>query len=63
MRGLPTYCEQRGLLVELWFSSPNGDSSDSHILQMCCETTQQASTCALLGISSSRMSTKLLLRE
>ena len=51
MRGLPTYCEQRGLLVELWFSSPDGDSSDSHILQMCCLTNQQASDlCATWNI-------------
>lgn len=54
MRGLITYCGQHfsnEKRLELWFSSPNGDSSDSHVLIMDCDTVEQASDlCATWNI-------------
>lgn len=35
-----------GKTLELWFSSPTGDSSDSVILKMECESNEQAADIA-----------------
>ncbi len=51
MRGLVTYCGQHEKRLELWFSSPNGDSSDSRVLILDCDTVEQASDlCATWNI-------------
>jgi len=42
MKGSLIGTEVIGNIVNLWFSSPTGDSSDSHIFQMKCRTHQQA---------------------
>ena len=51
MRGLPVACVQHGKWIELWLSSPTGDSSDSHQFPIECQTEQQASDlCATWNI-------------
>ena len=37
-----------GNTVELWFQSPDGDSSDSQIFSLRCRTPEQAETVAAL---------------
>ena len=37
-----------GNIVELWFSSPTGDESDSVILKMECESHEQAADIAMM---------------
>jgi hypothetical protein len=46
MKGLPIAAiPQRGQ-VQVWFSSPTGDSSDSHTYDIVCASHQQATTIA-----------------
>lgn len=37
-----------GNIVELWFSSPTGDETDSVILKMKCESHEQAADIAMM---------------
>lgn len=37
-----------GNIVELWFSSPTGDETDSVILKMECESHEQAADIAMM---------------
>jgi glutamate synthase domain-containing protein 1 len=46
MKGSLVATQVIGNIVELWFSSPTGDSSDSHIFQMKCQSHSQAVTIA-----------------
>jgi hypothetical protein len=41
-KGMPVAVQTVGTYVEIWFRSPTGDSSDSHILRMPCNNTEQA---------------------
>jgi hypothetical protein len=51
MKGLPVASVQNGKWVQLWLSSPNGDSSDSKVVDMECLSEQQASDlCATWNI-------------
>jgi hypothetical protein len=43
MKGLPTSVVQSGKYVQIWCSSPDGDSSDSQILEIRCANEVQAS--------------------
>jgi hypothetical protein len=43
VKGLPTSVVQSGKYVQIWCSSPDGDSSDSQILEIRCANEQQAS--------------------
>lgn len=45
-KGTPKSVVTIGTLVEVWISSPTGDSSDSHILHIPCVTEAQAQTLA-----------------
>ena len=42
-KGLPLAVVQSGNYVHIWCSSPDGDSSDSQILEIRCADTAQAS--------------------
>lgn len=42
MKGKPVYIVAHPKSVEVWLSSPTGDSSDSHIMHMMCMDSQQA---------------------
>ena len=42
-KGLPTSVVQSGNYVHIWCSSPDGDSSDSQILEIRCIDDEQAS--------------------
>ena len=42
VKGLPRSIVKCGNLVEVWCSSPTGDSSDSHILTIPCRDEAQA---------------------
>ena len=46
MKGSLVATQVIGNVVELWFSSPTGDSTDSHIFQMTCTSNAQAVTIA-----------------
>jgi hypothetical protein len=46
MKGLPIAGIPRGQYVQVWFSSPTGDSSDSLTHDIMCENQQQAKTVA-----------------
>ena len=46
MKGTPRTVITNGNLVEVWLSSPTGDSSDSHILTIPCLNHAQASVLA-----------------
>lgn len=41
-KGLPRSIVKAGNLVEVWCSSPTGDSSDSHIFTIPCRDEAQA---------------------
>ena len=41
-KGLPSYVVQNGVYVQIWCSSPDGDSSDTQILQIRCADEAQA---------------------
>lgn len=41
-KGMPVAVQTIGSYVEIWFRSPTGDSSDSHILRMPCVDEDQA---------------------
>lgn len=43
MKGLPKSAVQRDNMVQVWFGSPTGDSSDSILLDIPCVSVQQAS--------------------
>jgi hypothetical protein len=43
MKGLPKSAVQRDNIVQVWFGSPTGDSSDSILLDIPCVSVQQAS--------------------
>jgi hypothetical protein len=47
MRGLPVFIQARPTGVEVWVSSPTGDSSDSIILNIPALNAQQANEIAL----------------
>jgi hypothetical protein len=42
VKGLPTAVVQSGKYVQIWCSSPDGDSSDSQILEIRCANDTQA---------------------
>lgn len=42
MFSVPTFIGVCGDVVELWFHSPSGDSSDSQIFRMHCRSESQA---------------------
>jgi hypothetical protein len=42
MKGMPTAIVQRGEIVQIWVSSPTGDSSDSQVLEIICANSAQA---------------------
>lgn len=42
VKGLPTSVIQRDNFVQIWVSSPDGDSSDSQILEIRCADNNQA---------------------
>ena len=42
MRGLPRTIVKTSNIVEVWCSSPTGDSSDSHIFTIPCLNEEQA---------------------
>ena len=42
MKGTPRSVFANGKTVEIWCSSPTGDSSDTSILTLTCLTSQQA---------------------
>jgi hypothetical protein len=42
LKGTPKTVITNGNHVEIWISSPTGDSSDSHIVHIPCETHEQA---------------------
>ncbi len=42
MRGLPVSAVQREHIVQVWFGSPTGDSSDSILLDIPCHNADQA---------------------
>lgn len=42
VKGLPTAVVQSGKYVQIWCSSPDGDSSDSQILEIRCANPEQA---------------------
>ena len=46
MKGIPTAVVARHNLVELWVSSPTGDSSDSYIYSIPCLSPEQAQVIA-----------------
>jgi len=46
MKGIPTSVIARGNVVEIWCSSPTGDSSDSVIFRLQCVNDTQAETIA-----------------
>ena len=43
MKGLPICATACGRIVTVWFSSPTGDSSDSHQFAIVCNNDEQAS--------------------
>lgn len=46
LKGIPTTITTNGDFVEVWISSPTGDSSDSHILHIPCQSNEQAESVA-----------------
>lgn len=46
MKGMPRSVFATGNIVEIWCSSPTGDSSDSSILTLTCATSSQADVIA-----------------
>jgi len=48
MKGSVIFVQTIGTTVELWMSSPTGDSSDSHIVHIPCYNTAQAEAVARL---------------
>jgi len=47
-KGACLFVQTIGTTVELWFSSPTGDSSDSHIVHIPCLSVGQAEAVASL---------------
>jgi hypothetical protein len=45
-KGMPCGVIVQGSQVEIWFHSPTGDSSDTHIFRMPCVSPQQAEVIA-----------------
>jgi hypothetical protein len=45
-KGMPCAVLVHGTTVEIWFRSPTGDSSDSHIFRMPCLSENQAEVIA-----------------
>ena len=48
MKGSLVAAVPNGEMVELWFQSPDGDSSDSQVFGLRCRTPEQAATVAAL---------------
>ncbi len=46
MKGIPTAVIAQGNLVEVWVSSPTGDTSDSYIYSIPCVSPEQAKVIA-----------------
>lgn len=46
MKGIPKAIFAQGNLVEVWVSSPTGDSSDSYIYSIPCLSPEQAEVIA-----------------
>jgi hypothetical protein len=42
MKGLPIAVVPQGNIVQIWFSSPTGDSSDSFQMNLPCHNNEQA---------------------
>lgn len=52
VKGTPRTVITNGNYVEIWISSPTGDSSDCHILHIPCETHEQAESLANVWLTA-----------